>query len=137
MDKVRIRPDELQHNADWTKNTWDLPRSLHGFLDLLGVGSEDSERSANEAVAYFMEVKPAAKYMPNQLRQELAARKLLFGHRAEPHYRATVDKVDDRTVIGALRIRKNDAGKTRYFIVNKSTGPNGIRIDPETLDPMD
>jgi len=135
MDKVTIRLDQHQHNADWTKERWDLPRDAAGFLTTLGIDPGDRMSYAHEAVERFMAQKPAAKFMPNELRQELAARQLLFGVRAEPHYRATVDKVE-REVVGALRVRKSKGGKTRYFLVNKTTGLDGIRIDPDTLEPM-
>jgi len=136
MDKVTIRPDELLHNADWSKTRWDLPTDANGFLTSLGIDPGDPMNYARRAVADFMEKKPSAEYMPNQLRQELAGKGLLFGYRSEPNYRATAHGVN-HIIVGALRVRKSNKGKARYYIINKQDPIEGIRVDPDTLEPLE
>ena len=58
---AEINLDDSDLNADWIKSrTWDLPTSLAGFLDAVGVDRLD----------HFLTL-PAAKPMPEELRAEV------------------------------------------------------------------
>jgi hypothetical protein len=58
---AEINLDDSDLNADWTKSRiWDLPTSLTGLLDVVGVDRLD----------HFLTL-PAAKPMPEELRTEV------------------------------------------------------------------
>jgi hypothetical protein len=58
---AEINLDDSDLNADWIKSrTWDLPTSLTGLLDAVGVDRLD----------HFLTL-PAAKPMPEELRTEV------------------------------------------------------------------
>jgi hypothetical protein len=58
---AEINLDDSDLNADWIKSRiWDLPTSLTGLLDVVGVGKLD----------HFLTL-PAAKPMPEELRTEV------------------------------------------------------------------
>lgn len=58
---AEINLDDSDLNADWIKSrTWDLPTSLAGFLDAVGVDRLD----------HFLTL-PAAKPMPEELKAEV------------------------------------------------------------------
>lgn len=58
---AEINLDDSDLNADWIKSrTWDLPTSLVGFLDAVGVDRLD----------HFLTL-PAAKPMPEELKAEV------------------------------------------------------------------
>ena len=50
----RIRPDDEVENADWTKRTWDLPRTREQMMALL---------PSRRAVEDFLEL-PVARWNP-------------------------------------------------------------------------
>ncbi len=70
-------PDAELRLADWTKQSWQLPRDLEGFLKHLNVQDEELGSSKQVyAVAAFMEL-PVAEHMPTPLREKLISVKLL------------------------------------------------------------
>ena len=58
--------DEALHNADWTKQAWDLPDTLEGLLAAITPPGGDEEA----ALARFLRL-PAARAMPEGLRVEV------------------------------------------------------------------
>ncbi len=60
---MALNIDALPHNADWTKQTWDLPTDKEGILRVI----ENSGMTVTE----FLEL-PAAKAIPEELLYELS-----------------------------------------------------------------
>lgn len=60
---MALNIDALPHNADWTKQTWDLPTDKEGILRVI--------ESSGMTLTEFLEL-PAAKAIPEELLYELS-----------------------------------------------------------------
>lgn len=58
---TKIFLDDGEENADWTRQTWDLPTDAGQFLSVIG---------GREALPHFLSL-PSAAAMPEKLRREL------------------------------------------------------------------
>ena len=72
-----INIDADLHNADWTKQTWDiLPATVEVLLDTLSLTPDDPLEKKRAKLAEFMQL-PVAKAMPSALRRALHDQGLL------------------------------------------------------------
>ena len=139
--------DAVQENADWTKQEWDLPTDVDGFL--LSLGLEDATEHRRRMVLHdFMEHTPAANHMPDELREELDARGYLPRDEEVPH----VDNAIPRRVVaqtigsyeglpdevtGNLAERTDkETGERRTFVMVEHDGRDiYVSVDPDSIEP--
>lgn len=69
-------PDDNDTNADWSKTTWDLPKTVAGLSAFLLGQAELNERTMDEEWRAFL-ARPSATSMPPGLRSEMEA--LIYG----------------------------------------------------------
>lgn len=69
-------PDMDDRNADWSKRTWDLPKTLAGFMAFLAGQAVHNERSIEDEYRAFQD-RPSSNAMPKELRAEVES--ALFG----------------------------------------------------------
>lgn len=69
-------PDDTDQNADWSKKTWDLPKTISGFMAFLSGQAGDNDRTVEEQWRSFQDL-PSSRAMPDPLRREVEA--ILYG----------------------------------------------------------
>lgn len=73
---MTLSPDMDDFNSDWSKRTWDLPKTLAGFMAFLAGQAVHNERSVEDEYRAFRDL-PSASAMPKELRAEVESS--LFG----------------------------------------------------------
>lgn len=71
-------PDGSDWNADWSKRSWDLPKTVNGFMEFLIDSAADNQRDIEEEWRAFLTLR-SSHAMPQDLRQQVEAR--IYGER--------------------------------------------------------
>lgn len=73
---MTLSPDLDDFNADWSKTTWDLPKTFAGFMAYISSQAMDNGLDTVDAYVAFQH-RPSSDAMPKKLRAQVEAE--LFG----------------------------------------------------------